>query len=135
MDGWGGERQIGQKLEDIEIKHVERYEFARKYCKGKDVLDVACGCGYGSYILFQEAKSVLGIDYSQEAIDYARKFWLAKNITFRQFDLNSDITPLGTFDVIVSLETVEHLDTPIIQTCQKFYKTLRPGGLLILSHQ
>lgn len=129
-----GEQQVGTKLSDIEIKHVKRYEFAQKYCKDKALLDAACGCGYGSYILSQEANSVLGVDYLQEAIDYARKFWWAKNITFRQFDLNFDLTPLGTFDVIVSLETVEHLDTPIIQTCQKFYKILRPFGLLILSH-
>lgn len=134
MDTWSGERQIGQKIDDIEIKHVERYEFAQEYCKDKTVLDAACGCGYGSYILSNEAKSVLGIDHSQETIDYARKFWWAKNIAFSQFDLNTDLTPLGTFDVIVSFETVEHLNISIIQTCQNFYKVLRPSGLLILSH-
>lgn len=129
-----GERQIGQKLEDIEPKHVQRYEFAQKYCADRDVLDAACGCGYGSNILSKEAKSVLGVDCSPEAIDYAQKFWGARNIAFGQSDLNSDLTTLGDFDVIVSLETVEHLDTPIIQTCQKFYQILRPSGLLIVSH-
>jgi len=134
MDGWNGERQIGQKLDDIEIKHVERYLFARDYCKDKDVLDAACGCGYGSNILSKEANTVLGVDYSQEAIDYAKKYWIAENISFRQFDLNFDLTPLGRFDVIVSFETIEHLDIPIIKTCQNFYKSLYNGGLLILSH-
>ena len=129
-----GERQVGTKLSDIEPKHVQRYEFAQKYCVDKDVLDAACGCGYGSNILSKEAKSVLGVDYSPEAIDYAQKFWGAKNITFRQSDLNSDLATLGDFDVIISLETVEHLDTPIIQTCRKFYQILRPSGVLILSH-
>jgi len=129
-----GERQVGTKLSDIEKKHVERYKFAQKYCKDKEVLDAACGCGYGSYILSQEAKSVLGVDYSQEAIDYAKKIWWDKNITFKRFDLNFDLKSLGTFDVIVSLETVEHLDIEITKICQNFYKILRPGGLLILSH-
>lgn len=135
MDGWSGERQIGQKLEDIEIKHVERYEFAQKYCKKKDVLDAACGCGYGSNILSVEAKHVLGIDYSQEALKYAQKNWGAADIVFRQINLNtSDFKELGDFDVIVSLETIEHLETPIVETCKKFYEILRPEGLLIISH-
>jgi len=134
MDGWNGERQIGQKLDDIEKKHVERYLFARKYCKDKEVLDAACGCGYGSNILSKEANNVLGVDYSQEAIDYAKKYWIAENILFQQFDLNGDLVPLGKFDAIVSFETIEHLDTPILETCQKFYNILRIGGFLILSH-
>lgn len=134
IDVHSGERQVGTELSDIEPKHVERYEFAEKYCTDKDVLDAACGCGYGSHILSRDAKSVLGIDYSADTIDYAQEVWAAKNITFKQFDLNSDFTTLGDFDIIVSLETVEHLDAPIIQTCQKFQKILRPGGLLVLSH-
>ena len=129
-----GERQVGTELSDIEPKHVQRYEYARKYCRDKDVLDAACGCGYGSNLLSDEAKSVLGVDYSQEAIDYAQQFWRAKNVTFKRFDLGSDLATLGTFDVIVSLETVEHLNTPVVETCQKFQEILRSGGLLILSH-
>ena len=134
MDVRSGERQVGTELSDIEPKHVERYEFAEKYCTDKDVLDAACGCGYGSHVLSRDAKSVLGVDYSADTIDYAQKYWAAKNITFKQVDINSDLTTLGKFDVVVSLETVEHLDILIIQTCQKFHKILRPGGLLVLSH-
>ncbi len=28
-------------------EHEKRYEFATKYAKGKNVLDIACGTGYG----------------------------------------------------------------------------------------
>ena len=128
------EQLFATKLSDVEKTHVERYKFAQKYCMNKGVLDAACGCGYGSNILSKEAKNVLGIDNSREAIHYAQKFWAAKNITFKRADLNSDLTTLGNFDVVISLETVEHLDAPIIQACQKFQEILRPGGLLILSH-
>ena len=134
MDGWNGERQIGERIEDIEIKHVERYLFARRYSRDQSVLDAACGCGYGSNILSKEADTVLGVDYSQEAIDYAKKYWIAENISFQRFDLNGDLISLGDFDVIVSFETIEHLDIPIFETCQKFYNTLYSGGLLVLSH-
>lgn len=129
-----GERFYETKLRDVETKSIQRYEYARSYCMDKDVLDAACGCGYGSAVLGHKAKSVLGIDNSKHAIDFALKFWTSDKMTYKQVDLNSDLPSLGSFDVIVSLETVEHLDTPIIQTCEKFRKLLRPGGLLIISH-
>lgn len=129
-----GERQAGIKLSDIEIKHRERYRYAQKFCRDKKVLDAACGCGYGAYILSQSAKSVLGVDYSKEAVEFAQKFWSKKNIQYQQFDLNQDLTLLGKFDIIVSLETIEHLDVPILETCEKFYQLLSSGGLFILSH-
>lgn len=134
VDGWNGERQKGEKLEDIEEKHIERYRFAQKYCNNKSVLDAACGVGYGSNILAQKASSVLGVDFSKEAIEYARKHWISDKISFKQFDLNSDLYDLGMFDVIVSIETIEHLDTDINKTCKKFYDILQSGGVLIISH-
>lgn len=32
-------------------EHVARYDFAARYVKGKNVLDVACGSGYGAAML------------------------------------------------------------------------------------
>lgn len=134
MSDWGGERLKAKNLHQVEKKSLERYRYARKYCRGKKVLDAACGCGYGSYILSRVAKRVLALDYSKEAIDFANKWWLAKNIKYCCFNLNQDLTTLGKFEAIVSLETVEHLKTPILKTCRKFYELLSFGGLLILSH-
>ena len=134
MDGFDGERQIGHRLEDIEPKHVERYEFAAAYCAGKTVLDAACGVGYGSSVLAKVADKVVGIDRSREAIEYAQKFWWGDNIVFRQFDLSRHLRKLGTFDVIVSLETIEHLPTPMPDTIRKFSAVLPQGGLLVISH-
>jgi len=134
--GWGGERQIGKTKNEIEPKHVARYTFALKYLKSTDcVLDAACGCGYGSNILAQRAKCVLGVDYSQDAIDYANKYWARDNIKFLKYDLSNDIyNDLGKFDLVVSFETVEHLLAPIHQTIIKFSNILKSGGYLIMSH-
>lgn len=35
----------------IKRDHFERYKFASKYVKGRSVLDIACGIGYGSKFL------------------------------------------------------------------------------------
>lgn len=137
MDGFGGERQIGKNIQEIEPKHVERYQFANKFVSNGDiVLDAACGIGYGSNILAQSAKSVLSLDNSEEALEYCRTYWGAENITYDVIDLESDFqnNVNGKFDVIVSLETIEHLENPLIETCMKFYELLELGGHLILSH-
>ena len=52
----------------------KRYTFANTYTKGKDVLDVPCGVGWGTSLL--SAKCVAGIDISKEAVDYAKKHYL-----------------------------------------------------------
>ena len=63
--------------------HLKRYEFARPYCAGADVLDAGCGVGYGTAHLAEEARHVLGVDRSEEAIDYARGRYARANVEFR----------------------------------------------------
>ena len=42
--------------------HLKRYDFARAYCDGADVLDAGCGVGYGTAYLAEVAASVVGVD-------------------------------------------------------------------------
>ena len=136
MDGWGGERQIGENLELIEEKHRQRYEFAKKFCEGKSVLDAACGCGYGTFMLSEIANTVVGLDFSSEATDYAKKNYKSENSEFGFIDLESDFeTTFDTkFETIISFETVEHIDVDVVTTCKRFLSLLEPGGILVVSH-
>lgn len=92
--------------------HIDRYEFARRYCEGKRVLDGACGTGYGSSILGTVAKEVIGIDCAQDAVAYAGGTYAAANVSFRRSFV--ELTPFesSSFDVVVSFETVEHTLCP-----------------------
>lgn len=89
---------IGEFNDRAEREHVARYEFARRFCEGKTVADIACGTGYGTRILAEVASSVVGYDKEflagNEMIDLEREGW------------DSD------YDVIVSFETLEHLENP-----------------------
>ena len=136
MDGWGGERQIGDNLDLIEEKHKERYEFAKKYCKDKKVLDAACGCGYGTYMLSSVASSVLGLDFSGEATDYAKEHYSSENSSFGFVDLEKEFdTEISEkFETIVSFETVEHISVDVATTCMRFFNLLEPDGTLVVSH-
>ena len=111
-------------------EHIYRYAFAARLAPGKRVLDVACGAGYGSAALKAAgAISVLGIDNSTEACAFARSTY---GVDARV--ANAEALPLsdGTFDLVVSFETIEHLTQPLrfLDECRR---VLCPGGTLVLS--
>lgn len=109
-----GERQVAPDVSGIRRDHVARYEFVAKQLAPKSrVLDLACGIGYGSQMLAKAGHRVIGVDVSAEAIAYAEEYYSHPNVTFEcraAEDLNAD--ELGTFDAVVSFETIEHLAEP-----------------------
>jgi SAM-dependent methyltransferase len=92
--------------------HVARYEFAARYVAGRSVLDLACGVGYGSALLAHAgAMAVLGVDVPAEAIAYARRRYADPGVTFEEAD-GMRFRPPRPPEVIVSLETIEHVPDP-----------------------
>lgn len=71
----------------VERQHVMRYVFASRYIKGKVVVDVACGTGYGSYYLAKQgAKYVVAIDLDEHALSLARKYYSIQNLVYVSSD-------------------------------------------------
>ena len=89
--------------------HRKRYEFALPFCANKEVLDAGCGVGYGSALLAERARRVVGVDNEPEAIEYARDRYGAPNVEFVVGDLLALDLPDASFDVVCSFETIEHL--------------------------
>jgi 2-polyprenyl-3-methyl-5-hydroxy-6-metoxy-1,4-benzoquinol methylase len=90
---------------DLERESVIRYKFASQWTEGKKVVDAACGVGYG--VKYLRASDYLGLDISKEAIESAKLF----GGKYRLNDL--DKVKFPECDVIVSFETVEHLENPL----------------------
>jgi ubiquinone/menaquinone biosynthesis C-methylase UbiE len=67
----------------IYAEHITRYLSAETIVKGKVVLDIASGSGYGTKILAKGAKKVIGVDINKEAVSYARQNFAAANIEFK----------------------------------------------------
>lgn len=116
--------------------HTSRYLLARAYCSGKKVLDVSCGEGYGSYLMAKHwgARAVDGVDLSAEAIDRARQQFQVPEITWWVHDalrLTEVLTP-ASYDLVVSLETIEHLPDPGLFLDQ-IKALLKPDGVAIIS--
>jgi SAM-dependent methyltransferase len=112
--------------------HLKRYEFARPLCAGNDVLDAGCGVGYGTAHLAQAARSVVGIDVSEQAIAQARAWYARPNATFEVGDVASLPHADASFDVVCSFETIEHLRDPA-RLVEEAARVLRRPGVFVCS--
>jgi SAM-dependent methyltransferase len=112
--------------------HLKRYEFARRFCDAKDVLDAACGVGYGTAALSTTARSVVGADVDASSIEYAREHYAAGNVEFVVADLLDPPFDDRRFDVVASFETIEHLRDPS-RFLEHVARMLRDDGVLVVS--
>jgi 2-polyprenyl-3-methyl-5-hydroxy-6-metoxy-1,4-benzoquinol methylase len=121
------------------IHHLGRYTWAIPVVAGRQrIIDIACGAGYGSKLLadaYPEAE-VLGVDYDERAIEYARKNYTAPNLRYEAGNLVTWEThagaALGTFDCVLSFDTIEHLLHREIALIN-FAEHLTADGMLLLS--
>lgn len=113
--------------------HLQRYEFAASHLSGQRVLDMACGCGYGTALLAERnpQMQVVGVDIDPAAIAYARQHYQRPNLSYQCADAELFASPNG-FDCIVSLETIEHLPRPQ-QLLANYVRLLAEGGKVIAS--
>jgi SAM-dependent methyltransferase len=129
---WTGERLTTGITGQVEIEHLHRYAFARDLCRGLDVLDVASGEGYGSALVAQVARSVVGLEIDLGAVTHAQTAYKQPNLRFLQGDARAIPLADASVDAVVSFETIEHFyehDTFIAE----IRRVLRSGGRLIIS--
>jgi glycosyltransferase involved in cell wall biosynthesis/SAM-dependent methyltransferase len=127
-----GERLTSGYRGQTMIEHMHRYLLAREWCRDLSVLDIASGEGYGSALLAQVATSVLGVDISAEAVAHARTAYKRDNLDFVVGDARLLPAADGSFDVVVSFETIEHYGEQA-QFLAEVRRVLRPEGLFIVS--
>lgn len=128
-----GERFIPTERGEIWYEHFHRYAWCRALVEGKEVLDIACGEGYGSALLARSASSVIGVDIAAEAINHAiEKYSGLAGLAFRQGDAANIPLPDDSVDVVVSFETIEHHDRHA-EMLREIRRVLRPDGLLVIS--
>ncbi|MFP3185895.1 MAG: glycosyltransferase [Paraburkholderia sp.] len=128
-----GERYIPTEAGDIRYEHWHRYAWASQSLAGLDVLDVACGEGYGSAIIARTAKTVTGVDISSDAVAHAtEQYSTVGNLAFLNGSASDLPLPDASFDAVVSFETIEHL-LEQEEMLSEIHRVLRPGGFLLLS--
>lgn len=134
-----GERQTGITLSAIRCDHVARYQLATQliaeHLKPQVRLfglDAFCGTGYGTQLLSEQvACTMLGIDASSAAIEFANRHFSNRQTLYAVKEFPFGL-PAESFDFIISLESIEHVeaDGDFLDTLSS---SLKPGGLLIVS--
>ncbi len=103
------------------------------YVKNKTILDAGCGSGYEDNVWADAgANQIDAYDISDKAIDFARKNYYSKNISFQKQDLNKAIFKKNYYDICISIEVLEHVENYAFHLKQ-LYLSLKKGGLLFLS--
>lgn len=117
--------------------HSLRYLPLRRASRGKRVLDIACGEGLGtSLIRTWGAARVVGVDISEIAISVANSRSGRGGKQEIEFICADAITYLeglaDEFDIIISAETIEHLDDPrrFLKLCRS---RLASNGSLVVT--
>jgi len=133
--GFTGERFLPGVIGEIACEHWHRYAFAQRFVAGKRALDAACGEGYGTALLARAAQSAVGVDIDAGVVETARTAYAAAtNLAFQTGSVTALPLPDASVDVVVSFETIEHLDA-VDQPAMlaEFARVLTPEGLLLLS--
>ncbi|MBN2168226.1 MAG: class I SAM-dependent methyltransferase [Actinobacteria bacterium] len=114
------------------IRHVAAYRYAASICDGLSVADIGCGEGYGTAMIAESAKAVIGIDAAPEVMEHARTGYVRDNLSFKVMDAGALDLPSNSFDMVMSLQVIEHLATAD-GFIEEIMRVLLPDGTAIIS--
>jgi SAM-dependent methyltransferase len=112
-------------------RHLAVYEWIAPRVRGRRVIDMACGEGYGSEVLSRSAASVIGLDANPEAHEHARLRYRRQNLEFDRGMVENYGAP-SSYDAVVFLQTIEHVEDPAA-VLRHFRGLLAPGGVAYVS--
>jgi 2-polyprenyl-6-hydroxyphenyl methylase / 3-demethylubiquinone-9 3-methyltransferase len=105
----------------------ERYALA-----GRSAIDVGCGAGLLAEPLARMGANVTGVDAAPENIAAARAHASGQGLSIAYHAGELAALPPATFDLLTSMEVVEHVTDPAA-FIGDLAARLAPGGLMILS--
>lgn len=121
----------GEEISTEQMQRLcNRYYWAGTHCKGKDVLEVACGAGAGLGYLSKIAKNLAAGDISDDILKIARKHY-KNRVNLSQFDACAMSFPDQSFDVILVFEAIYYFPD-IEKFIKECIRILRPGGKILI---
>jgi ubiquinone/menaquinone biosynthesis C-methylase UbiE len=94
------------------IQHLKPYDFFFASCKGKRVLEIGTGEGFGSYLLSKNASCLVALDIELSAYDWLKRYqdrYAIRNLAF--VNANGIHLPFkdNSFDRIIASQVIEHI--------------------------
>lgn len=108
-----------------------RYVWAARQCRGRDVIEAACGTGAGLGLLADVSRSLRAGDYDQSNLAVVRKHY-GDRIPVEWFDAQEMPFEDESADVVILFEAIYYLpDAPrFVAECRR---VLRPGGVVLVA--
>lgn len=136
-DNWHALRIQDEELNSPWHSSIIHHINSENDIRGKRILEIACGRGaFSNYLASQAEKPVelFACDYSQVALDIAKSRYGDHNdlIAWKAEDIHKMSFTDSYFDVVISCETIEHLNAPA-EAIVELYRVLKPGGKLFLT--
>jgi O-antigen biosynthesis protein len=131
---WTGERCVPWTSDVAVIyEHYHRYLWAAQIARGRRVLDLGSGEGFGAAIMADVAAEIVGIDVDQTAVEHSRLNYARPGLSFAVGSA-TDLSQFeaGTFDLVVAFEVIEHLAEQK-KVLAELRRVLREDGKLIIS--
>jgi 2-polyprenyl-3-methyl-5-hydroxy-6-metoxy-1,4-benzoquinol methylase len=98
---------------------------------GRRLFDLGCGNGAIANVIASHGYDVVGVDASTEGVALARMDY--PDLDLHQASVYDDLAgAFGQFDIVVSVEVVEHLYDPR-KFAGNLYNLLKPGGYAIVT--
>ena len=133
MSGFTGERYIPTIRGEMRHEHLHRYAFAAALVKGLDIVDLACGEGYGTAILSSCANVVVGVDIDENTVAQARvRYGAISNARFIAGAMSNTGLESQRFDAVICFEAIEHVSDQQ-SVFGEIVRLLKPGGFVIMS--
>ncbi len=120
---------VNNYLSPLTIKRYnELLDKFEPFRKTNRILDVGCGIGYFLVEAKKRGWEVYGTEISEDSAEIC----VSKGILISLGTLDSKNYEPNSFDIITSLEVIEHINNPTIEI-ENFYKILREGGLAYIT--
>ena len=135
--GYSNNRRIYLEEEDEKNRYsIQLYHHAVSPVdiRGKNILEVGCGRGGGlSYInRYLVPESLTGVDLNTKAIQFCKKHYKEKNISFVQGDAQRLPLEANSFDVVLNVESSHrYLQNELFLS--EVYRVLKPDGYFLFA--
>jgi 2-polyprenyl-3-methyl-5-hydroxy-6-metoxy-1,4-benzoquinol methylase len=113
---------------------LARYKFAARLLgeqKNMSVLELGCNEGLGTNLLSKVSQKVIGVDFDEDSIVFAKSNFADGNIDFECSDFLD--RKYGSFDAVVSIDVIEHISPEDeIKYLNTIHKNLKQDGFCII---
>lgn len=122
----------GDEVSQEQVERIShRYHWAGQFCRGKDVVEAACGTGQGLGYIAGLAKSLRAGDFSEEILKIGRRHYDGR-VSLQQFDAQDMPFENLSADIVILFEAIYYLPSAekFVSECRR---VLRNGGKVLIA--